>query len=508
MASRKLKPIESHQAQQPRHELLQVADVVAREKGIDREEVLVAMEYAIQKAAKAKYGHEHDIRVLIHRQTGDVSLVKYQTVVEEVQNDFTELTLEEAKKINPQAEIGDTIETPLPPIEFGRVAAQTARQVILQRVREAERSRQYDEFKDRVGQIISGLVKRIEFGNVILDLGRAEGILKRDEIIPRETFRIGDRIRVYVYDVKPEVRGAMVFLSRTHPQFLAKLFEQEVPEIYDSIIEIKSVARDPGSRAKMAIYTADPTIDPVGACVGMRGTRVQAVVNELQGEKIDIVPWSSNIATFVVNALAPAEAAKVVINEEEHRVDVIVAEDQLSLAIGRRGQNVKLASQLTGWNIDILTEEQEAARRSEEYTLRTKLFMEALDVDEMVAQLLAAEGFATLEEVAMIPSEEFASIEGFDEEIAQEIQNRAVAYLHERDQKDLIEARHLGLAKNLEEFKGLTPNMLYKLVQQGVKTLDDFADLAGDELLEIIGKDYMTQEQANELIMAARAHWF
>lgn len=493
---------------QPRHELLLVAETVAREKGIEREDVILAMEQAIQKAAKAKYGMERDIRAFIDRTTGEVDIQKCLTVVEEIVDPQIEITLKEAKERDPGAKVGDVLKEMLPPIEFGRVAAQSARQVIFQKVRDAERAQQYLEYKDRIGQIISGLVKRVEFGNVVMDLGRTEAILRREDTIPRETFRIGDRIRVYIADVRPETRGPMIFLSRTHPQFMAKLFEQEVPEIYDSIIEVKAVARDPGSRAKLAVYTTDPSIDPVGACVGMRGSRVQAVVTELQGEKVDIIPWSSNPATFVVNALAPAEVMKVVLDEENHRVDVVVEEEQLSLAIGRRGQNVRLASQLTSWNIDILTEAEETTRRTEEQANRTKLFMEILDVDEMIGQLLAAEGFATIEEIAYVPLSEFSNIEGFDEEISQELQNRAITYLDQREVKAREECKEMGLSQEVMDIDGLTSEMLLKLAKNGIKSLDDFADLAGDELLDIIGKSSLSLERANAMVMAARSHWF
>jgi N utilization substance protein A len=493
---------------QPRHELLLVAETVAREKGIEREDVILAMEQAIQKAAKAKYGMERDIRAFIDRATGEVDIQKCLTVVEEVLDPLTEIILKEAKERDPSAKVGDVIKEMLPPIEFGRVAAQSARQVIFQKVRDAERAQQYLEYKDRIGQIISGLVKRVEFGNVVMDLGRTEAILRREDTIPRETFRVGDRIRVYIADVRPETRGPMIFLSRTHPQFMTKLFEQEVPEIYDGIIEVKAVARDPGSRAKLAVYTTDPSIDPVGACVGMRGSRVQAVVTELQGEKVDIIPWSGNPATFVVNALAPAEVIKVVLDEENHRVDVVVEEEQLSLAIGRRGQNVRLASQLTAWNIDILTESEETTRRTEEQTNRTKLFMDILDVDEMIGQLLAAEGFATIEEIAYVPLSEFSNIEGFDEEISQELQNRAITYLDQREVKAREECKEMGLSQEVMDIDDLTSEMLLKLAKNGVKTLDDFADLAGDELLDIIGKSALSLDRANAMIMAARSHWF
>lgn len=493
---------------QPRHELLFVAETVAREKGIEREDVILAMEQAIQKAAKAKYGMDRDIRATIDRTTGEVDIQKCLTVVDEIQDPLIEIEVKAAKERDPKAKAGDVITEMLPPIEFGRVAAQSARQVIFQKVRDAERAQQYIEYKDRIGQIISGLVKRVEFGNVVMDLGRTEAILRREDTIPRETFRVGDRIRVYIGDVRPESKGPMIFLSRTHPQFMMKLFEQEVPEIYDNIIEVKAVARDPGSRAKLAVYTADPGIDPVGACVGMRGSRVQAVVTELQGEKVDIIPWSANPATFVVNALAPAEVIKVVLDEENHRVDVIVEEEHLSLAIGRRGQNVRLAAQLTGWNIDILTETEETTRRTEEQANRTKLFMETLDVDEMIGQLLAAEGFAAIEEIAYVPLSEFSNIEGFDEEISQELQSRALAYLDQREVKVREECKEMGLTQEVIDIDGLTPEMLLKLAKNGIKSLDDFADLAGDELLDIVGKSALPLERANAMIMAARSHWF
>lgn len=508
VATKKIKPLEQTTSSQPRHELLQVAEMVAREKGIDREDVILAMEQAMQKAARAKYGVENDIRTVVDRTTGEVSIFKYITVVEEVISTNREISLADAKAIDPAADLGDEMTEQLPPIEFGRVAAQSARQVIFQKVRDAERAVQFEEFKDRVGQIINALVKRVEFGNVVMDLGRSEGILRREETIQRETFRPGDRIRVYIADIRPESRGPMVILSRTHPQFMVKLFEQEVPEIYDGIIEIKSVSRDPGSRAKIAVYTADSSIDPVGSCVGIRGSRVQAIVTELQGEKVDIIPWSANPATFVVNALAPAEAIKVVLDEENKRVDVVVMEDQLSLAIGRRGQNVRLASQLTGWNIDILTESQEISRRTQEYAARTQLFIQSLDVDELIAQLLAAEGFSTIEELAFAPLSDFSSIEGFDEDIASELQERALVYLRQQATNNLEKAKTLGLTDELMAIDSLNESMLLKLVENNVKTLDDFADLSGDELIDIVGKDNMSLEEGNQLIMIARAHWF
>ncbi|MFD2265453.1 transcription termination factor NusA [Lacibacterium aquatile] len=491
---------------QTRVELLQIADGVAREKGIDREEVLIAMEQAIQKAGRSKYGIEHDIRAEIDRGNGEISLRRFREVVAAVDNDATQISLEEAQVRNPEAEEGDFITDLLPPIEFGRIAAQTAKQVIVQRVRDAERDRQFKEFKDRVGEIINGLVKRVEFGNVTIDLGRAEAVLRRDELLPRETFRPGDRVRAYIYDVRREQRGPQIFLSRSHPQFMAKLFSQEVPEVYDGIIEIRAVARDPGSRAKIAVLSNDSSIDPVGACVGMRGSRVQAVVGELQGEKIDIIPYSVDPATFVVNALAPAEVAKVVLDEATKRIEVIVPDDQLSLAIGRRGQNVRLAAMLTGWDIDIMTEKEESERRNEEVRARSELFIEALDVDELIAHLLVGEGFTSLEEVAEVETDELAGIEGFDEDVAAELQNRARVYLEQRDVADTEKRIALGVEDAIAALPHLKSRMLVKLGEKGAKTLDDVADLAADELIEIVGE--LTEEEANETIMAARAHWF
>ena len=491
-----------------RVEMLQVADAVAREKGIDREEVLQAMEQAIQKAGRSKYGAEHDIRAEIDRGNGDIRLKRFREVVETVENEATQMTLAEAQRRNPDAQLGDFIIDSLPPIDFGRIAAQTAKQVIVQRVREAERERQFKEYKDRTGEIVNGLVKRVEFGNVTVDLGRAEAILRRDELLPRETFRPGDRVRAYIYDVRRETRGPQIFLSRTHPQFMAKLFAQEVPEVYDGIIEIRAVARDPGSRAKIGVLSNDSGIDPVGACVGMRGSRVQAVVGELQGEKIDIIPWSPDPATFVVNALAPAEVAKVVLDEESHRIEVIVPDDQLSLAIGRRGQNVRLASMLTGWDIDIMTEAEESERRTEEFRTRSQLFIEALDVDDVIAHLLVTEGFTTVEEIAYVATDELGEIEGFDADVAAELKNRALAFITERDAKFEEQRNQLGVEDAVAALPHMTPGFLVALGEKGVKTLDDVGDLASDELIEIVGADKLTQEHANELIMAARAHWF
>src|ERR671929_506688 len=416
-----------------RLELLQIADAVAREKAIDRGIVIAAMEDAIQKAARSRYGSETEVRAEINPKTGEMRLSRLMLVVDQVENDSTEITPEAARRPNPGAQVGDTLADPLPPLEYGRIAAQSAKQVIVQKVREAERDRQYAEYKDRIGDIVNGIVKRVEYGNVVLDLGRGEAIIRRDELLPREVFRNGDRVRAYIYDVRREPRGPQIFLSRTHPQFMAKLFAQEVPEIYDGIVEVKAVARDPGSRAKIAVISRDSGVDPVGACVGMRGSRVQAVVNELQGEKIDIIQWSPDIATFIVNALQPAEVVKVVLDEEADRIEVVVPDDQLSLAIGRRGQNVRLASQLTGWDIDILTEAEESERRSEEFKTRSQLFIDALDVDDVIAHLLVAEGFTTVEEIAFAEPSELAEIEGFDEDIAEELRERARNFLEEQN---------------------------------------------------------------------------
>lgn len=466
-----------------RLELLQIADAVAREKSIDRRIVLQSMEDAIQKAAKSRYGSENDIRCTIDPKTGETRLSRVLAVVEQVENDSTQITLEEAKRRNPEAEIGDLIAEPLPPLEYGRVAAQNAKQVIVQKVREAERDRQFAEYKDRVGEISNGTVKRVEYGNVIVDLGKAEGIIRRDEMIPRENVRFGDRIRAYIYNVERTQRGPQIFLSRTRPEFMAKLFAQEVPEIYDGVVEIKSVARDPGSRAKIAVISKDSSIDPVGACVGMRGARVQAVVNELQNEKIDIIQWRPDAAEFIVNALAPAEVTKVVLDEDSNRIEVVVPETQLSLAIGRRGQNVRLASQLTGWDIDILTEQEESERRQKEFGERTQMFMEALDVDEVIAQLLVTEGFASVEEVAFVDADEIAQIEGFDEGTAEEIQNRAREALDKIEAERDARRRELGVADEVAQIEGVTTAMMVAFGERGLKTVEDIADCATDDLV-------------------------
>ncbi|MDW4498028.1 transcription termination factor NusA [Sulfitobacter sp. D35] len=501
-------------------ELLQTAEAVAREKMIDPGLVVEAMEESLARAAKSRYGAEMDIRVSIDRKTGRATFTRVRTVVEdeELENYQAEFTVEQAKQYMEDPKVGDTFVEEVPPVEMGRIAAQSAKQVILQKVREAERDRQYEEFKDRAGTIINGMVKREEYGNVIVDVGAGEAILRRNEKIGRESYRPNDRIRVYIKDVRREQRGPQIFLSRTAPEFMAELFKMEVPEIYDGIIEIKAVARDPGSRAKIAVISYDNSIDPVGACVGMRGSRVQAVVNELQGEKIDIIPWNEDQPTFLVNALQPAEVSKVVLDEEAGKIEVVVPEEQLSLAIGRRGQNVRLASQLTGLDIDIMTEEQESARRQAEFEARTKLFMEQLDLDEFFAQLLVSEGFTNLEEVAYVELDELLVIDGVDEETANELQARARDVLEAINKAALDNAREMGVEDSLVEFEGLTPQMIEALAKDGVKTLEDFATCADWELAggwttvdgERVKDDGVLEpfdvslEEAQDLIMTAR----
>jgi transcription termination/antitermination protein NusA len=516
-----------------RAELLAIANAVATEKMIDKAIVIEAMEEAIQKSARNRYGAENDIRAKLDPRTGDLRLWRVVEVVEEVEDYFKQVDLKQAQKLEPGSKVGDFIVDPLPPVDLGRIDAQSAKQVIFQKVRDAERERQYEEFKDRAGEIITGVIKSVEFGHVIVNLGRAEGVIRRDQQIPREAARVGERIRSYIVKVERQNRGPQIFLSRAHPEFMKLLFAQEVPEIYDGIIEIKAAARDPGSRAKIGVISRDSSIDPVGACVGMKGSRVQAVVQELQGEKIDIIPWSEDTATFVVNALQPATVSRVVIDEEEGRIEVVVPDDQLSLAIGRRGQNVRLASQLTGSQIDILTEAESSEKRQREFAERSKMFEEELDVDETLSQLLVAEGFSELEEVAYIELAELAGIEGFDEELAEELQSRAVEALERREEAAREQRRALGVEDALAEIPHLTEQMLVTLGKAGIKTLDDLADLATDELITkkrveqrrrsesaprrdvrpedkggVLGDYGLTEEQGNEIIMAARAHWF
>lgn len=484
-------------------EILQIAESVAREKGVQRESVIEALEQALSIAGRKKYGNEQNIRAEIDRKSGGIALFRMREVVENVENPVTQISEKDAK-----LQLGEFVQEPLPPIDFGRVTAQTAKQVIVQKVRDVERDKQFEDYQGRVGEIMNGTVKRVEYGNITVDLGRTEAVLRREEIIPREIFRQNDRVRAYIMDVRREKKGPQIFLSRTHPQFMAKLFAQEVPEIYDGIIEIKAVARDPGSRAKIAVYSRDPGIDPVGSCVGVRGSRVQAVVAELQGEKIDIIEWSEDPANLVVNALAPSEVSKIVIDEENHRVEVVVPDDQLSLAIGRRGQNVRLASQLLGWNIDVMTEDEESKRRQEEFHALSKMFVEGLNVEEVIAHLLATEGFRTIEEVAFVSPNELNSIQGFDEAIAEELQTRAKQHLEEKAQKQEQQWKDLGVAKELRNHAGITAEIAVILGEKAVKTLDDFADLASDELKEMLPKGTLSREQCDEMIMAARAHWF
>lgn len=494
-------------------EMLQIADAVAREKNIDRDSVLEAMEQAIQIAGRRKYGHEHDIRAQIDRKTGTIQLMRLTHVVEAFDEDehvaASQILVAAAQKRDKNLQAGDVITDMLPPIDFGRIAAQTAKQVIVQKVRDAERDRQFEEFKDRVGEIANGVVKRVEYGNVIVDFGRCEAVIRRDELIPRENFRTGDRIRALIADVRREKSGPQVLLSRTHADFLRKLFAQEVPEIYDGIIELVSVARDPGSRAKIAVISHDPSVNPVLSCVGVRGTRVQAVVSELQGEKIDIIEYADDPATFIVNALSSAEVSKVVIDEDNHRIEVVVPEDQLSLAIGRRGQNVRLASQLVGWSIDILTEETESERRTQEFNKLSQMFIDALNVEEVIAHLLVTEGFSSIDEVAFVPQEELASIEGFDMDVAGELGQRARDWLESQREDTVKRLIELGVSDDLMNFEPLDLDLLKDLATKGIKTLDDLADLATDEFRDLISPVHkLSDDQINELIMKAREHWF
>ncbi|WP_371396329.1 transcription termination factor NusA [Fretibacter rubidus] len=501
-----------------RLELLQIASAVAQEKQIDKAIVLGAIEEAIQKAARLRYGSELDIRAKLNPVTGEMDLTRVVTVVEEIENDATETNLATAQLDHPEAEIGYEIVTPLPPIEFGRVQSQMAKQVIMQKVREAERARQFEEYKDRKGEIINGIVKRVEYGHIIVDLGRAEGVIRRDQTLPRENVKNGDRIRAYILDVREEPRGSQIFLSRSAPEFMAQLFAQEVPEVYEGIIQIVAVARDPGSRAKIAVYSNDGSIDPVGACVGMRGSRVQAVVNELQGERIDIIPWTDEAATFIVNALQPAEVTKVVLDQDENRIEVVVPDEQLSLAIGRRGQNVRLASQLSGWAIDIMTEEQESERRQKEFAERSELFMTGLDVDEMIAQLLVSEGFQTMEEVGYVELAELTAIDGFDEETAEELQARAREYLQKLADAQDEERKAAGVEDDVLDVEGVTLPMAVQFGKHEIKSVEDVAGLVPDDLRGyteykngekiheegILESFKMSEEDATMLIMQAR----
>ncbi len=491
-----------------RPELLQIAEAVARDKSIEQDIVIEAMEQAIQSAAKKKYGQELEVKAEIDKKSGEIKISRVLLVVEKIENSSQEILLEQGKYISDGAKIGDYVYDPLPPIDFGRVAAQTAKQVITQRVKEADKERQYQEFKDKKGQIINGVVKRVEYGNVFLDLGKAEAYMRKDETISREVFRPGDRTRAFITDVKQDMNGPQIFVSRTSNDFMAALFTQEVPEIYDGIIKINAVARDPGSRAKIAVHSNDKTIDPVGACVGMRGSRVQAIVNELQGEKIDIIPWSEDAASFIVNTLSPAEVTKVVLDEENKKVEVIVPDEQLSLAIGRKGQNVRLASHVSKWEISILTEAAESERRQQELKKETQTLIEALVIDEVIAHLLVSEGFKSIDAVAYVPLEELKSIEGFDENLAKELKERALAYIAEKDEEYEKERKNLGVADDLKDIIGLDSEMLVTLGKHDIKTKDNLGDLSSDELIEILGDKLDNTADADKIIMKAREDWF
>ncbi|MFM7631051.1 MAG: transcription termination factor NusA [Alphaproteobacteria bacterium] len=489
-------------------DILHIAESVAREKEIDREQVLEALELAIQKAGRTKYGQEHDIRAEIDRKSGQISLRRYREVVEVIEFEQSQLTVAEAARYKPDAVIGDVLVDELPPLDFGRIATQTAKQIVLQKVREAERGRQFDEFKDRVGEIVTGIVRRVEFGNLIVDLGRAEAMLRRDHLIPRETYRRGDRVRAYIMDLRPEARGPQIILSRVHSGFMAALFAQEVPEIYEGLIQIKSIARDPGSRAKMIVHTDDPSIDPMGSCVGMRGSRVQAVVNELHGEKIDIIPWDDDVAKLVVRALAPAQVTKVILDEENNRIEAVVVDDQLSQAIGRRGQNVRLAAQLLGVGIDVMTESDESEKRLKDMKEKSSHFKEALDVDDVIAHLLVVEGFNSAEDIADIDPAELEAIEGFDANVAAQLIERAQVWQDKKHQAFLKKRKDMGIEEELITVAGLTPDLVMVLAEQGITTLDALADLAADELVDLLGSQTIRQDEAENVIMAARAHWF
>ena len=494
-------------------DLLDIAKNIAKEKGISAEEVLVAMETAIAKAGRTKYGQEFDIRAHVDRDSGKIGLFRYLQIVNSLDEEPDEekankIEIVEALKQKKDLKVGEYLVDELPPIDFGRIAVQTAKQVIVQKVKEAERAMQYSQFKDRIGEVVNGIVKRVEYGNVIVDLGRAEALLRREELLNRETFRRSDRIRAYIMDVREELKGPQIFLSRAHNQFLVKLFTQEVPEIYDGIIEVKSVARDPGSRAKIAVFSKEKSIDPVGACVGMRGSRVQAVVNELQGEKIDIVLWSEDIATLVVNALGPAEVEKVIIEEELNKIEIIVPDEQLSLAIGRRGQNVRLASSLTGWDIDILTVSQESEKRNEEFKRLSQIFISSLDVDEVIAHLLVTEGFSNVEDISLVTIDELSSIEGFDENLAKELKSRADVFLKKTEQDNLLKIKQIGVEDYLVNETPFTSVQLITLAENKIKTRDNLADLSTDELIDIVGTRILDKEKADEIIINARKHWF
>ena len=505
-----------------KQELLRIVDAVANEKSIDKELVIGSMESAIQKAALTKFGNDNNIEVTIDRESGDIKIQKVLEIVESVEDSAREITLDNAKKLKPndndKLKVGDKIFEELPQIDFGRIAAQSAKQVISSRVREAEKNRQYEDFIDKQGQILSGIIKRLEYGNVIVDLGKAEGVIKKDELIPREILKTGDRVKAYCYEVKKELKGHQIFLSRAHPQFLSRLFFQEVPEIYEGTIEIKSVARDPGSRAKICVYSQDSSIDPVGACVGMRGSRVQTIVNELHGEKIDIIKWTEDLPTLISESLSPAEIQKVLIDQENKRIDVILTEENLSKAIGRRGQNVRLASKLTNYEIDILTDKEDSERRQAEFKDRTENLIKNLEVDETLGQLLVSEGFQGIEDIAQSTPENISKIDAIDEDTAKELIERSKETLVKEKEAVAEKLKELGVEETLINLKGMTQGMLVILGQKNIKKLIDFADLSSDELIggfdEVKGKKIriegfleefsLSRKEADDLIMAAR----
>ena len=486
-------------------EILQIVEAVSRERGIPRANLIDAMEQAVQVAGRKKYGHEHNIKAEINQNTGEIILYRALKIVTKVENTFTEIALSDAMSIRADAKIDEEILEKLPPIDLGRVAAQTAKQVIIQKVGEAERLRQYEDYKDRKGDILNGTVKRIEFGNIIVDIGRAEALLRKDQQIRGEIFKVNDRIKAFVLDVRPETKGPQIFLSRTSDKFLEKLFEMEVPEIYDNIIEIKAIAREPGSKAKVAVYAAEISVDPVGSCVGVRGNRVRAITNELHGEKIDVLLWDKNVAQFVINAMTPAQISKIVFNEEKRRVETVVPDDQLSIAIGRRGQNVRLASKITGWAIDVMTEEQESKRRTEEFTNTTELFTEGLGVEEVLAQLLSAEGFTTIDQIADADSATLESIEGFDTTLVTELKNRAVEYIESQNEKIIEDLEQLGVEQDLVDALNLAPEYILKLAEYGVKTIEDLGEMTVEEFRNIVPEDNITTEDIEELINFAQA---
>lgn len=486
-------------------EILQIIDSVAREKNLPKEALLSAMEQAVQIAGRRKYGNEHNIKAEIDRKNGNINLFRILDVVDDVENYFTQISLKDAVEKKADAKIGDELYEFLPPIDLGRVAAQAAKQIIIQRVGEAEREKQYEDFKDKKGEILNGTVKRVEFNNIIVDLGgRAEAMIKKEQLIRGESFKVNDRIKAYVQDVRLSSKGPQIFLSRTDNQMLIKLFELEIPEIYDNIIELRAIARDPGSKAKVAVFASDSSVDPIGSCVGIRGNRIKAITNELNGEKIDVILWSKNIAQFIMNALAPAEIAKIVIDEDKNIVDVVVSQDNLSLAIGRRGQNVRLASKLIGWNINVMTEDQESKRRNDEFCSATELFMETLDVEEVIAQLLSAQGFTSLEQLASSKIETLMNIEGFEEELATEIRERAINYVNAKNEKIIIKLEALGVEQELIDVLDLQPEFILKLAEYGVKTIEDLGELTVNEFKSLVPNSNMVDDDIELLIRTAR----